>query len=102
MESSVLPISIKLLQGVDDIHNDNVDAEIALSNGEVRTVTFFTLANIASILDGYRSSGECLGGKFFWAKDLVIVEDLSQETIREAVWELLRSGEYSHAFGQKV
>ncbi|MBL0028897.1 MAG: hypothetical protein IPO95_07475 [Rhodanobacteraceae bacterium] len=90
---------VKLLQSVVSNDNDNVDAVVTLPTGESRTVTFFTLKNISSILAGYAATGECLSGKFFWAKDMVIVRDLSRATIEAVVAEMIQNGEYDVAFG---
>lgn len=101
MKSRVYPIEIRVHHEVDDVLNDNVDAEVVLSNGESRTVTFFTLRNIEQVLSRYKESGECLFGKYFWAKDLIIVESLDFEVIRKVVWDLVESGEYEGALGRK-
>lgn len=98
-ESKVGEVEVTLLGTVDNVLDDNVDVVVRLPQGEVRATTLFTLKNIEAILSSYRSSGECLAGRFFWSKDMVIVEDLRMETIREVVQELVRSGEYRHAFG---
>jgi hypothetical protein len=101
MEIEVDGIVISLLHQIENFHDDNVDAVIRFSEGDVWTVTFFTIQNIKSIVNRYQSSGECLSGKFFWARDLVIVEDLRPETIEATVLELIRSGEYVEAFGRR-
>lgn len=98
-ESKLGEVEVTLLGEVDDVLDDNVDVVIRLPQGEVRTSTFFTMKNIEAIIARYRASGECLSGRFFWSKDMVIVEDLRMETILEIVHELVRSGEYRHAFG---
>ncbi|PQV89209.1 hypothetical protein CDT93_21660, partial [Cronobacter sakazakii] len=43
-----------------NVMDDNIDVEVLLDNGERYTATFFTLKNIASILERYKNSGECL------------------------------------------
>ncbi|WP_375068984.1 hypothetical protein AB9L18_01380 [Stenotrophomonas lactitubi] len=99
MENKLEDVEVVLLGEVEDVLDDNVDVVIKFPQGEVRTSTFFTMKNIEGIIARYRSSGECLAGRFFWSKDMVIVEDLREETIRETIHELVRSGEYRHAFG---
>ena len=92
-------VEVVLLGEVADVLDDNVDVIVRFPQGEARTSTFFTVRNIESIMAGYRASGECLAGRFFWSKDMIIVEDLRMETIRDTVHELVRSGEYRHALG---
>lgn len=82
-----------------NVENDNIDVVVRMPGGETRTVTFFTVANIVSIMNRYKSTGECLSGRFFWASDLVIAEDLKRETIESIVVEMIKSGEYAKAFG---
>ena len=102
MKSRVYPIEIRVHHEVDDVLNEQVDAEVvSLQMVESRTVTFFTLRNIEQVLSRYKESGECLFGKYFWAKDLIIVESLDFEVIRKVVWDLVESGEYEGALGRK-
>lgn len=99
MGNSPLPISIAFLSAVENTTDDNVDVEVVLSNGEVRTATFFTVSNILSLMKLYQETGECLDGLFFWSKEMIIVKDLEYETVRRTIWELVKSGEYRHAMG---
>ncbi|MBT2747850.1 MULTISPECIES: hypothetical protein [unclassified Lysobacter] len=93
-------IVVSLIHQVENIQNDNVDAVVRLPCGEGRTVTFFTLENIASIIEGHKATGECLSGTFFWAKDMVIVRDLKLETIEAVALEMVQTGAYITAFGR--
>lgn len=95
----VFPISIKFLHDVQDSNDDNVDVVVMLQNGAQRTVTFFTLKNIQTLLGKFRETKECLSGKYFWAKDMVIAENLKEETIRAIVNEMVANGEFESAFG---
>lgn len=89
--------AIKVLQRVGDEINDNVDVEVQLS-GERYSATFATLKNLENILAGYRETGECLSGKYFWCSGLILIEDLSPPTIRDSVEHLIAIGEFSKAF----
>lgn len=99
MEIDVEVASVRFIHVPESIENDNIDVTIDLSNGAVFTATFFTLKNIASLLESYERTGECLSGRYLWAKDMIIVRDLREETIRDVVDEIVRTGEYVHAFG---
>ena len=99
ISNNIFPISISFLNAPGDAHDDNVDVVVMLSNGERRTVTFFTLNNIKRLMTQFEQSGECLGGLYFWAKEMVVVRDLKEETIHEVVNGMVSSGEYQHVYG---
>ena len=80
--------------------DDNVDVEVRLDNGKFYTATFFTLENVRSLLTRYKSTGECANGLYLWTVDMIIVENLSKETIRKTVDDLIESGEISSAFSE--
>jgi hypothetical protein len=90
---------LKLLHQPTSKTDDNIDIEVTLAGGERFTATFTTLKNIATIMERYQKSGECLGGKYFWASELVVVDDLNLDSIRKVVADLLKSGELFRAFG---
>ena len=72
---------------------DNVDVEITLSDKRVFSATFFTLKNIERLLSIYKTTGECANGLYFWAQDMIIVNDLDEPTLRKAVNDLIDSEE---------
>jgi len=89
---------IDFIGDIDDVNTDNIDVYVTLSNGRKFTATLFTLSNIKRILDRYRESGECAYGKYFWASDMIIVENINPLTIREAIADLIKSDELESAF----
>lgn len=83
-----------------DVDDDNVDVEVTLPDGARYAATFFTLANIQSLFRKNIQTGECDGGLYLWASDMIIVRQLTQETIERAVDDLMASGEFSGAFSR--
>jgi hypothetical protein len=79
--------------------DNNVDVEVRLADGSRWSATFFTLANVQSLFEKYRTTGECRNGLYFFAVDMILVERLDEETIRETTDALLESGELNDAFG---
>ncbi len=75
---------------VTDLQNDNLDINVVLPTGEVYWGCLFTLANIKLLM-------EREAGHFFWAADMVIVQDLQKETIYKAIRELLEAGHLQSA-----
>jgi hypothetical protein len=80
-----------------DVHDDNVDVEIALAGGERFAATFFTLQNIRSLMDRYRLTGDCSHGEYMWSSNMIIVDNLEPETISRAIAGLLQEGELRSA-----
>jgi hypothetical protein len=76
-----------------DINPDNVDVGIELSDGRQYWATFFTLQNIESLFQKNRRTGECAGGAYLWAVNMVIVENLELDTIRKSIEDLISTGE---------
>ena len=80
--------------------DDNVDVEIRLDDGRRFVATFFTLENLRTLLARYRDTGECDYGRYFWAADMIVVKELTTETIVKTIEDLLRSGELVSAFSE--
>lgn len=77
----------------------NVDVEVRDESGRW-TATFFTLANLATLLERYASSGECADGTYLWALDMIVLAEISADTIRRTVEDLRQSDEFERAFGR--
>lgn len=78
--------------------DDNVDVFVYFADGRKFVATFFTLANIESMMRKDRVTGECAGGLYFWASDMIVVRRLDRETIERTVADLIKSGEFEKAF----
>lgn len=80
-------------------HDDNVDVEVRSPDGEAWTSTFFTLRNVARLMEHWRSTGEAAGGTYFWGgPGAVLVEELSHEVIVTAIADLVSTGELQDGF----
>lgn len=82
-----------------DPHRDNVDVEVHFEDGRRYTATFFTLESIRSVMKAYEKSGECAGGLYFFATDMILVRKLTEETIERTVADLIANDELEAAFG---
>jgi hypothetical protein len=82
----IFPTGYKIL----DINSDNIDINVVLPNGEVYFGTLFTNTNIKYLMNQERQH-------YFWATDMIIIEDLSKETIYKAIEELIESNYLSQA-----
>jgi hypothetical protein len=92
--------TVRLIRGADPLNraDDNVDAEVILKNGDRYVATFFTLKNIESLMKKYRDTGECNRGQYFWAADLVVVSEITEEIVHDTIADLIRTGEFTKAF----
>lgn len=86
--------------------NDNSDVHVEFTNGEQYVATFFTYQNKEWLKQKNIKTGECLSGKYFWARDMIIVERIDRQTIEIVITELLDNHEFMSIFdrinGQKT
>ncbi len=78
--------------------NGNTDVSVTLADDEVWTATFFTYSNVASLVKENRQNGSGLGGKYFWARNMILVEEISRARIEEVIARLMISGEFYEVF----
>ena len=79
-------------------HDDNADVEVRFSDGSLWIATFFTYQNIGTLREKNRQTGECLSGRYFWAVDMILVDEVSRERIEQVVDHLIHSGEFKSVF----
>lgn len=74
--------------------DENVDVEVTDSSGRRWSATFYSLANVDSLLRKWETTGEYGGGiYFFGGRDAIIVRELSHEVIRATVAQLVSDGD---------
>lgn len=83
-----------------DINNDNTDVIVEFKNGTRWIASFFTYRNISKLVEKNRSTGECLGGKYFWSSNMVLVDEISRERIEEIINHLVIAGEFEIIFSR--
>lgn len=75
-------IEVQLLVGAEtDVLDDNVDAQFVLRDGTVRLATLVTLQNVTTLMQRWRNTGECGGGKYLYVPDMIVVPSLAAEDI---------------------
>lgn len=67
----------------------NVDVEVSFADGTRYAATFFALENIRHLMDGYKETGECGYGLYFYASDMIIVDVLSKDVIEKTIIDLI-------------
>jgi hypothetical protein len=78
--------------------NDNSDIDIILEDGTVLYATAFTFKNIEWLRDKNIKTGECLNGRYFWAKNMLIVNKINRQEIEQIVNHLIQEGELESIF----
>jgi len=76
-----------------DVFNDNIDLRVITEDEIVFAGTFVTRANVDALMVGNKRS-------FLWIDDMVIVEDLRIETIRDIVITMVNDKFLSSAFSK--
>ena len=74
------------------------DVVVTLPGGERWIATFVAYDHDPTLVQRTRESGECLAGRYLWATDLVLVEEISRPLIEAVVADLLRDGGFESAF----
>lgn len=78
---------------IKDVSNSNIDINIILKSGDVYWGTLFTIENIQHLLN--KDGDPC-----FWATDMLIVKDLTEKTIREAIDRMIKDDFFAKAFSK--
>jgi hypothetical protein len=78
--------------------DDNTDVIVTFDDGSRWVATFFSYANILHLTEKDRRTGECLGGAYFWASDMILIDEVSRPRIEEVVQHLIQEGEFETDF----
>ena len=80
--------------------NANSDVLVEFADGARWTATFFSYENVAALRRKYEETGECLSGRYQWATNMVLVDELTRSRVEQVVEDLLASGEFGSAFAR--
>ena len=80
--------------------NDNSDVIVTFSDQCRFVATFFTYQNIEQLRQKNKRTGECLNGKFFWASDMIIVEQIKREEIEQIINHLIIENQFEAIFAK--
>jgi hypothetical protein len=74
---------------------ETADAWVTLADGTRWTATFFTHAEVGRVMERWRASGECLGGRYFACRpDLVITREPGVREMLAVVRDLVATGQH--------
>jgi hypothetical protein len=78
--------------------DDNSDVIVTLSDDKKYVATFFTYDNVKTLTEKNKRTGELLGGKYFWASDMILVERIDRETIEKVIDDLIKVKYFDQLF----
>ena len=81
--------------------DDNSDVIVSFEDGGSWVASFFSYRNIQSLAEKNRITGECLDGKYFWATDMLLVDEVSRTRIKEVIEHLMDEGEFEQVFSRR-
>lgn len=90
-------IEILNYKGEEDRYDENLDVFVTYQNKQY-VGSFFTYKNIESLIAKNKEWGECLNGRYFWASDMILIEEITPELVREVVVEMINDGTFFTAF----
>lgn len=79
----------------DDVNSDVI---VTFDNGERWVATFFSYKNIVSLADKNRDTGDCLGGMYFCASDMILVDEISRPRLEQVVGDMIEQDEFKTFF----
>lgn len=81
-----------------DPYQINTDVIVELTNDEKYIASFFAYKNIEILARKNKSNKAFLRGKYFWTKNMILIECCTLETITEVIEEMMEEGEFFLAF----
>lgn len=75
-----------------------IDVVVDLVNGEQYVASFFTYRQILELKAWHERTGEYLNGKYFFSKNMVLIDFFSSENIRKVIDHLIEEGEFREVF----
>jgi hypothetical protein len=78
--------------------NGNTDVIVVLDDGAKYTASFFTYAFIEHTRMINKLTGDFLSGKYFWGKNMVLVEECTPEIINPVIKDIIDEGEFNEVF----
>lgn len=80
------------------LENEYTDVIVVTDQGNKYVASFFTFENINMLRHLNHATGEFLGGKYFWANNMVLVDSCSKENIEKVVNHINDEGNFTTVF----
>lgn len=86
-----------ILGGIKEL-NDNSDVIVEFQDGKRFIASFYTYKNIEWLRNKNKKTGECLGGRYFWGSDMILVEKINRTEIEEIIEHLINDDNFEAIF----
>jgi len=81
-----------------EFENENTDVFVEFENNEKYCATLFTYKNIEELRKKNQKNGECFNGKYFFAAEMLLVDNTGRENIENIINYLLKEGDFLSIF----
>jgi hypothetical protein len=88
-------------EGEWDSYDCNSDVIVSFESTAKWVATFFTYENIKTLAKRHAENGDCLNGKYFWATEMILVDELTRKRVEEVVAQLLVDDELERVFSRR-
>ncbi|MEM7374094.1 MAG: hypothetical protein AAF587_36210 [Bacteroidota bacterium] len=78
--------------------NTHTDVIVELQNNEKFIASFFTFQNITNIQQDHIKSGEFLRGKYFWSRNMILIDRCTRENVMVVIKHLIEEGDFPLVF----
>jgi hypothetical protein len=80
--------------------SDDISTNVIVEweNGDRWVASFITYKHIQTIREKFKTTGECLSGKYFWMSDMILIEDINRPLLQQVIDDLIKSGEFACVF----
>ena len=76
-----------------DPQRDTIEVRVVLPDGQEYYMDFATPRFINFMFEKNRRTGECAGGTYFCMPNLILVREITEQSVRETLDDLLRNHE---------
>ena len=81
-----------------DYSNENTDVLVEMTNGDMYVASFFTYKNIESLRNEHLANDHFLGGTYFWRDNMILIEDITSQTVERVISHLQDEGNFYQVF----
>lgn len=80
------------------IADDSTDVIVKMKNGAIYLACFFSYDSIEKYRQIHKKKNQFLGGKYFWSKGMLLIEDCVEGSIKQVVKDLINEGDFLSVF----
>lgn len=81
-----------------DPRDANSDVIVTVDDGTRWGASFFSYANVATLVAQWRASGESLHGTYFWSSNLILIDEVSRPQIERVIAHLMEEQLFERVF----